>query len=76
MTLDIASARDIIDKELQSTHGGDIAASPGDFCKIWPKAKPILAAASTFIFLLGPQAGAVLNGLIKIGDEIFSQSCG
>ena len=51
------------------------AAAPGGFCQLWPKAKPILTAASAFIFLLGPQAGAILTGLIKIGDEIFSQSC-
>ena len=75
MALDAVQARNIIEKELQSTRGEELAATTS-FCQIWPKAKPILAAASTFIIILGPQAGAVLNGLIKIGDEVFGQACG
>lgn len=77
MALNVETARKIIDSELESAGRGDglEAAAPGGFCQLWPKAKPILTAASAFIFLLGPQAGAILTGLIKIGDEIFSQSC-
>ncbi len=49
-----------------------------DFCGIWPKAKPLLELASTVLgFIPGPGtvAGPVLNGLIKIGDQIYAETC-
>ena len=54
------------------------AAKPSDFCTLWPKAKPILeflAGVVIFIPGAGATAGAVLKGLIKVGDEIFAQIC-
>jgi hypothetical protein len=58
-----------------------LAAGAGtpDFCNIWPKAKPILellAGIAIFIPGAGATAGAVLQGLIKIGDQMSSQLCG
>ena len=50
-----------------------------DFCSIWPKAKPILELLAGIAILIpgvGATAGAVLKGLIKIGDQLFDQLCG
>ncbi|GAB4066064.1 hypothetical protein KHC28_22885 [Ancylobacter sonchi] len=49
-----------------------------EFCKIWPKAKPILefiAGLITFIPGGGPIAAGVLTGLIKVGDQVSAQLC-
>ncbi|MFG1215079.1 hypothetical protein V5F72_22565 [Xanthobacter flavus] len=49
-----------------------------DFCNIWPKAKPLLEVAATVLVFIpgaGTIAGPVLNGLIKIGDQIFAETC-
>lgn len=49
-----------------------------DFCGIWPKAKPLLEVAATVLVFIpgaGTVAGPVLNGLIKIGDQIYSETC-
>ncbi|WP_296581316.1 hypothetical protein [Xanthobacter sp.] len=49
-----------------------------DFCTIWPKAKPLLEVAATVLVFIpgaGTIAGPVLNGLIKIGDQIFAETC-
>lgn len=54
------------------------APSPSDFCDLWPKAKPILgfiAGIAALIPGLGQQAGAILNGLIKVGDQIAASVC-
>jgi len=54
------------------------AAKPADFCTIWPKAKPILeflAGVVIFIPGAGATAGAVLTGLIKVGDQVAAQVC-
>jgi hypothetical protein len=59
---------------------GAAAASPGagDFCTIWPKAKPVLElVAGVVIFIpgAGTTAGAVLQGLLKVGDQISAEVC-
>ncbi|MFG1345903.1 hypothetical protein V5F59_13495 [Xanthobacter autotrophicus DSM 431] len=49
-----------------------------DFCSLWPKAKPLLEVASTVLVFIpgaGTIAGPVLTGLIKIGDQIFAETC-
>lgn len=49
-----------------------------EFCGIWPKAKPLLELASTVLTLIpgaGTIAGPVLAGLIKIGDQIYAETC-
>lgn len=49
-----------------------------DFCGLWPKAKPLLEVAATVLVFIpgaGTIAGPVLNGLIKIGDQIFAETC-
>ena len=57
------------------------AAAPpvgSDFCAIWPKAKPVLelvAGVVVFIPGAGTTAGAVLQGLIKVGDQISAEVC-
>lgn len=54
-------------------------AMPGkEFCSIWPKAKPLLElAAGVLVFIpgAGSIAGPVLNGLVKIGDQIYTETC-
>jgi hypothetical protein len=54
------------------------AVGPNDFCNIWPKAKPVLELVSGVIGFIpgaGSTAGAVLLGLIKVGDQIAGQLC-
>lgn len=56
------------------------APEPIDFCVIWPKAKPILTAIATVIVFLpipgvSTGAGAVLRGLIGVGDEMQKTLC-
>jgi len=61
--------------------GTAAAAAPnlsGDFCSIWPQAKPVLeflAGVAIFVPGAGTTAGAVLQGLIKVGDQVSSQVC-
>jgi hypothetical protein len=48
------------------------------FCSIWVQAKPVLELVSgivTWIPGAGVTAGAVLAGLIKIGDQISAEVC-
>ena len=70
----------------QAAGGGTMTASvsaaaapaSGDFCSIWPKAKPVLelvAGVVTFIPGAGTTAGGVLQGLIKVGDQISADVC-
>lgn len=54
------------------------AGAGNDFCGIWPKAKPLLEVASTVLVFIpgaGTVAGPVLTGLIKIGDQIYAETC-
>ena len=51
---------------------------PEDFCKLWPKAKPVLAAAAGILLFvpgLGQTAAGILNGLIAVGDKIAADVC-
>ncbi len=57
---------------------GAVVGVGSDFCGLWPKAKPLLELAATVLVLIpgaGTIAGPVLNGLIKIGDQIFAETC-
>jgi hypothetical protein len=50
----------------------------GDFCAIWPQAKPVLQMAGGIIQWIpgaGTMAGTVLLGLIKIGDQVAAEVC-
>jgi uncharacterized membrane protein YjjB (DUF3815 family) len=54
------------------------AIKPGDFCALWPKAKPILEVVSGLVVLipgLGAVAAGVLKGLLKVGDQIAAEVC-
>lgn len=54
------------------------AIKPGDFCALWPKAKPILDVVAGLVILipgLGAVAAGVLKGLIKVGDQIAAEVC-
>ncbi len=86
---DAKAAAAIIDSEIkkvESTSGPEFAAAfsvaPGTsagFCAIWPKVKPILEMISgiaAFIPGVGSTAGAVLKGLLQIGDRIAKEACG
>jgi hypothetical protein len=58
--------------------GGQPASSAAEFCSIWPKAKPVLeliAGVINFVPGAGTTAGAVLQGLVKIGDQISGEVC-
>ncbi len=60
--------------------GGGATAAPvsGDFCSIWPQAKPVLElVAGVVIFIpgAGTTAGAVLQSLIKVGDQVSADVC-
>jgi hypothetical protein len=49
-----------------------------DFCAIWPKAKPVLDLLAGVAILIpgaGTTAGAVLQSLIKVGDQISTEVC-
>ena len=49
-----------------------------EFCGLWPKAKPLLEIAATVLVFIpgaGVIAGPVLTGLIKIGDQIYAETC-
>ncbi|MBO4225109.1 hypothetical protein [Bradyrhizobium neotropicale] len=62
----------------QTAGGAAADAIGGDFCSIWPQAKPVLgfvAGIVAFIPGLGTTAGAVLQGLIKVGDQISAEVC-
>ena len=55
-----------------------MAVKPSDFCGLWPQAKPILellAGVAIFIPGVGATAGAVLQGLVKVGDQVAAQMC-
>ena len=63
-----------------TTPAGAAMALPtgADFCEIWPKAKPILELLAGIAIIIpgaGATAGGVLQGLIKVGDQISSEVC-
>jgi hypothetical protein len=50
----------------------------GDFCSIWPGAKPILqglAGIAAIIPGYGTTAAAALAALITVGDQIYKGTC-
>jgi hypothetical protein len=50
----------------------------GDFCTLWPNAKPILDTISgvvVFIPGVGAAAGPILKTLVTIGDQIYGSTC-
>lgn len=85
MAFDTATAAKIITDEVSAAaaaapDGAAMMAAAGgsDFCSIWKAAKPVLAKVAAFIGLipgLGATAGAVLGGLIKVGDMIYAAQC-
>ena len=83
MALDAKKLADDIVSEVAAAQAqtgvrGVAAISPSDFCGIWPKAKPILDFLSGIVMFIpgaGATAGAVLKGLIKVGDTIAEQMC-
>jgi hypothetical protein len=68
-------------RAVTAAHSADDAATAapvGDFCSIWPKAKPVLElVAGVVIFIpgAGTTAGAVLQSLIKVGDQVSADVC-
>jgi hypothetical protein len=55
-----------------------VASVDADFCSIWPKAKPVLelvAGVVMFIPGAGTTAGAVLKGLLMVGDQVSAEVC-
>jgi|AP12_2_1047962.scaffolds.fasta_scaffold550240_1 hypothetical protein len=86
MTFDTKSAAKMITDEVAAAAAmqpqaaaAAVALDFGDFCGIWSKVKPILemiAGIASFIPGLGGTAGAVLKGLIKVGDTIYAAQCG
>jgi hypothetical protein len=86
---DAKAAAALINAELKQQEKVAAAAAPAgavaamgagvDFCAIWPKVKPILetiAGIAAFIPGIGSTAGAVLKGLLQIGDKIAAETCG
>ena len=58
--------------------GGAAAPVSGDFCSIWPQAKPVLELVAGFVIFIpgaGTTAGAVLQSLIKVGDQVSADVC-
>ena len=54
------------------------ASLEGDFCSLWPEAKPILEAIGGIIGIipgLGTGAGAILKALTSLGDQIYGSTC-
>ena len=54
------------------------AAPPGNFCSIWPEAKPILQGLSGIVAIIpgyGTTAAAALTALITVGDQIYKGTC-
>ncbi|MFG1221081.1 hypothetical protein [Xanthobacter wiegelii] len=75
ITEQVAAAASAEQASLQKGVGAGVG---NDFCTIWPKAKPLLEVAATVLVFIpgaGTIAGPVLNGLIKIGDQIFAETC-
>ncbi len=79
MSIDSKSAAELIVATYAKTVPSDgTKALPQDFCKLWPAAKPILAALATIVLLipgLGQTAAGVLAGLIAVGDQIAKETC-
>lgn len=72
-------ASELIMREVHQAQGSvRRAGATDDFCSIWPKAKPILELLAGIAILIpgvGAAAGAVLKGLISVGDKIAEEIC-
>jgi hypothetical protein len=72
-------AADLIMREVNQEPATLRGAGPADdFCSIWPKAKPILELLAGIAILIpgvGAAAGAVLKGLVRVGDKIVEEIC-
>lgn len=78
MAIEAQSLADLITESVreQPRQAVTAEAALGDnFCSIWPKAKPALEMVLTLLGFISPQISAVLKGLIKVGDEIYAQTC-
>jgi len=79
MSIDSKSAADLIVATYAKSFPEDgRKGMPEDFCKLWPKAKPVLAAAAGILLFvpgLGQTAAGILNGLIAVGDKIAADVC-
>ena len=69
MSIDSKSAADlIVATYAKSVPEDGRKGMPEDFCKLWPKAKPVLAAAAGILLFvpgLGQTAAGILNGLSR-----------
>jgi hypothetical protein len=48
------------------------------FCSIWPKARPIIAAMLPLIAFIpngGAAAQAVLNAVVKMAEQAYADNC-
>ncbi|KPH10231.1 hypothetical protein CO657_03580 [Rhizobium acidisoli] len=78
--MNTSEASNIIMQEVKAniSSGANAGGGIDNFCTIWPRAKPILdflAGLALLIPGLGATAGAVLRGLIKVGDQIAQETC-
>lgn len=78
--MDTTEAANIIMRELRAVPqaAGAAPADAASFCDLWPKAKPILEVVAGLVILfpaLGATAGAILKGLIGVGDKIAEETC-
>jgi hypothetical protein len=73
------SLRSVIDQSLATPHAPPAGgATPGNFCTIWPEAKPILQALVAVVSAIpgvGQSAGPILTSLISVGDSVYQQTC-
>ena len=79
MSIDSKSAAAlIVATYAQSVPADERKGMPEDFCKLWPRAKPVLSAVAMIVLLfpgLGQTAAGILNGLIAVGDKISADVC-
>ncbi len=83
MALDEQQLADTIFREVMPSHApiahGAVAPTiPASFCTVWSQARPVLSMLSGIIMFIpgtGATAGAVLQGLLKVGDQIAAQVC-
>ena len=79
MSIDSKSAAElIVATYAKSVPADERKGMPEDFCKLWPKAKPVLSAAAGILLFvpgLGQTAAGILTGLIAVGDKIAADVC-
>ena len=65
-------------RELDRSISMDPAVIEQEFCAIWPKAKPLLAALAPMVAFIpnaGPAAAAALKALVSMAEHIAEQRC-